>query len=116
MVLGLAVLGGAYYHYAPKLPDVQTLKDVKLQTPLRIYSADEKLIAEFGEKRRTPISFDQVPQTFINALLAAEDRNFFNHFGIDVKGLARAAYQLASSGKIKSGGSTITMQVAKTTS
>lgn len=113
IILCFAALGGAYYHYAPKLPDVQTLKDVKLQTPLRIYSADKKLIAEFGEKRRTPISFEQVPQTFINALLAAEDRNFFNHFGIDIKGLARAAYQLASSGKIKSGGSTITMQVAK---
>ena len=112
-IIGCAALGAAYYHYAPKLPDVQTLKDVKLQTPLRIYSADNKLIAEFGEKRRTPISFDHVPDTFIKALLAAEDRNFFNHFGIDIKGLARAAYQLASSGRIKSGGSTITMQVAK---
>ena len=112
-LIGCIALASAYFYFAPKLPDVQTLKQVKLQTPLRIYSTDEKLISEFGEKRRTPINFDQIPQNFINALLAAEDRNFFNHFGIDIKGLARAGYQLATSGRIQSGGSTITMQVAK---
>lgn len=111
--LGTLALAGAYYHFAPKLPDVQTLREVKLQTPLRIYSADNALISEFGEKRRSPIIYDEVPQTFVNALLAAEDRNFFSHVGIDIKGLARAALQLASTGHIQSGGSTITMQVAK---
>ncbi|GGK64419.1 penicillin-binding protein 1A [Amphritea balenae] len=112
-LLGGIALAGAYYYLAPKLPDVQTLKVVKLQTPLRIYSEDNQLISEFGEKRRTPIQFEQIPDNFINALLAAEDRNFFNHIGIDIKGLARAAFQLASTGHIQSGGSTITMQVAK---
>ncbi|WP_236014303.1 penicillin-binding protein 1A [Marinobacterium alkalitolerans] len=95
------------------MPDVQTLREVKFQTPLRIYSADDKLIAEFGEKKRVPVTFDQIPDDFIKALQAAEDARFFEHFGIDIKGLSRAAFQLASTGRIQSGGSTITMQVAK---
>ncbi len=111
--LGALALAGAYLHFSPKLPDVETLREIKFQTPLRIYSHDEKLIAEFGEKRRTPISFSEVPPQFIHALTAAEDSRFFDHFGIDIKGLTRAAYQLATTGKIQSGGSTITMQVAK---
>ncbi|MGH1462263.1 MAG: penicillin-binding protein 1A [Neptuniibacter sp.] len=104
---------GAYFHFSPKLPPVSTLKEIRLQTPLRIYSSDDKLIAEFGEKRRSPITYPEIPTQFVNALLAAEDNRFFNHFGIDIKGLSRAAFQLATSGSIKSGGSTITMQVAK---
>ncbi|WP_238321501.1 penicillin-binding protein 1A [Neptuniibacter caesariensis] len=89
------------------------MREVKFQTPLRIYSQDEKLIAEFGEKRRTPINFSEIPPQFTHALTAAEDSRFFDHFGIDIKGLTRAAFQLATTGKIQSGGSTITMQVAK---
>lgn len=112
-VVGCLALAGAYYHFAPKLPDVESLREVRFQTPLRIYSQDEKLIAEFGEKRRSPISFDEIPPQFIQALTAAEDSRFFDHFGIDIKGLSRAAFQLATTGHIKSGGSTITMQVAK---
>ncbi|BBB24896.1 penicillin-binding protein 1A [Amphritea japonica] len=111
--IGGVALASAYFYYAPKLPDVETLREVQLQTPLRVYSEDDKLISEFGEKRRTPINFEEIPQTYINALLAAEDRNFFEHIGIDIKGLFRAAFQLVSTGKIQSGGSTITMQVAK---
>ncbi|MGI1669521.1 MAG: penicillin-binding protein 1A [Neptuniibacter sp.] len=106
-------LAAAYFHYSPKLPAVDTLKDIRLQTPLRIYSSDNKLISEYGEKRRSPISYTEIPPQFVNALLAAEDNRFFSHFGIDIKGLMRAAIQLATSGSIQSGGSTITMQVAK---
>ena len=120
LILGvIAILAGAiaafgiYQHFAPNLPDVETLRDIKLQTPLKVLSADGKLISEFGEKKRTPISFNEIPEQFIKALQAAEDSRFFEHPGIDVIGLARAAYQLASTGKIQSGGSTITMQVAK---
>ncbi|WP_415895558.1 penicillin-binding protein 1A [Neptuniibacter sp. PT34_22] len=111
--VGVIALAGVYYHFAPKLPNTDSLKEVQFQTPLRIYSQDEKLIAEFGEKRRTPINFEEIPPQFIHALTAAEDSRFFDHFGIDVKGLSRAAFQLASTGHIQSGGSTITMQVAK---
>lgn len=97
----------------PTLPPAEEIQNIDLQIPLRIYSSDGKLIGEFGEKRRTPISFDQVPKPFIDAVLAAEDDAFFEHNGIDIKGLVRAALQLVTTGSIKSGGSTITMQVAK---
>ncbi len=111
--LGVVAISGAYLYFSPEMPDVQTLRQVKFQTPLRIYSSDDKLIAEFGEKKRVPVSFDQIPDDFIKALQAAEDARFFDHFGIDIRGLSRAAFQLASTGRIQSGGSTITMQVAK---
>ena len=66
VLAAIMVAAGVYYYYAPQLPDVETLRDIKLQTPLRVYSADEKLIAEFGEQRRTPISFEQIPSDFRN--------------------------------------------------
>lgn len=113
VIIGAALGFVAYKHFSADLPEVSTLRDVKFQTPLRIYSADEKLIAEYGEKKRTPVTYDQIPPQFVNALLAAEDSRFFEHIGIDFKGLTRAAVQLATTGKIKSGGSTITMQLAK---
>ena len=109
----LLVLSGVALALSPSLPDVDTLRDVKLQTPLRIYSKDHKLIAEFGEMRRLPISFEQIPQGFIDALLAAEDDNFLHHHGVDPVSLLRAASELVSTGQIQTGGSTITMQVAK---
>ena len=109
----LLVLSGVALYLSPTLPDVDTLRDVKLQTPLRVYSKDHKLIAEFGETRRLPISFEQIPQNFINAILAAEDDNFLNHHGVDPVSLVRAASELISTGQIQTGGSTITMQVAK---
>jgi len=111
--IGTIALASAYYYYSPQLPDVETLRDIRFQTPLRIYSKDKKLIAEFGEKRRTPIKFEEIPPQFVQALTAAEDSRFFDHHGIDFKGLIRAAYQLGTTGRIQSGGSTITMQVAK---
>lgn len=111
--VGVLAVAGAYFYFKPGLPDVEQLRDVRLQTPMRIYSADNQLIAEYGEKRRTPIEFAEIPQTFVNAMLAAEDSRFYQHFGVDIKGLARAAFELVSTGRIKTGGSTITMQVAK---
>ena len=108
----LAISGVALY-LSPNLPDVDTLRDVKLQTPLRVYSTDHKLIAEFGEMRRLPISFDQIPQGFIDAILAAEDDNFLHHHGVDPTSLVRAVSELITTGQPRTGGSTITMQVAK---
>lgn len=104
---------GVYLYLAPTLPDAETLKDVDLQTPLRVYTADGLLITEYGEKRRTPITYQEIPPQFIDALLASEDDGFFEHSGIDLKGLARAVFDLVTTGRKKSGGSTITMQVAK---
>ena len=109
----LTVLLGAHLYLSPSLPSVESLRDVRLQTPLRIYSADGKLIGEIGEKRRTPVSFNDIPQGYIDALLSAEDADFFSHHGVSIKGLMRAASQLLMSGNIQGGGSTITMQVAR---
>lgn len=110
--VGIAACG-IYIYLAPELPDPDELRRIELQTPLRVYSADGKLISEFGEKRRNPLSYAEIPPSFINALLASEDDGFFEHIGIDFKGLARAAIELIRTGEKRSGGSTITMQVAK---
>ena len=110
LVLGLS---GAFLYLSPSLPSVEALRSIQLQIPLRVYSSDGKLIAEFGEMRRSPIRFADIPPHFIQALLAAEDDNFANHYGVDPSSLMRAATQLIKSGHIQSGGSTITMQVAK---
>jgi len=109
----LLVLSGAFLYLSPNLPSVDALRSIQLQIPLRVYSSDGKLIAEFGEMRRSPIRFADIPPNFINALLSAEDDNFANHYGVDPSSLMRAATQLVKSGHIQSGGSTITMQVAK---
>ncbi|AZC22153.1 MULTISPECIES: penicillin-binding protein 1A [Pseudomonas] len=109
----LLALSGAFLYLSPGLPSVEALRTIQLQIPLRVYSSDGKLIAEFGEMRRNPIRFAEIPPNFINALLSAEDDNFANHYGVDPSSLMRAATQLVKSGHIQSGGSTITMQVAK---
>lgn len=110
---GLVVASCLYLYLSPKLPSVEELKEIELQIPLRIHSQDLKVIAEFGEKKRSPVSFDEIPQPMIDAFLAAEDDSFFEHGGIVVSGLARAAMELVTTGSIRSGGSTITMQVAR---
>lgn len=110
MLLGSSCL---YLYLSPKLPPVEKLKEIELQIPLRIHSQDLKVIAEFGEKKRSPVTYDQLPQAMIDAFLAAEDDRFFKHRGVDLGGLLRAASELVSSGEIRSGGSTITMQVAR---
>jgi penicillin-binding protein 1A len=104
---------GAFLYLNPSLPSVESLRSIQLQIPLRVYSSDAKLIAEFGEMRRSPIAFADIPKDFISALLAAEDDNFANHHGVDLTSLLRAATQILRSGQIQTGGSTITMQVAK---
>lgn len=96
-----------------QLQDVESLLNEQLEMPMRIYTAEGRLIAEFGEYRRTRIAYEDIPRRYIDALLAAEDANFYDHPGVDIRGLARAAVQLANTGQIQSGGSTITMQVAR---
>ncbi len=78
----------------PNLPSIESLRSIELQIPLRVYSNDAKLIAEFGEMRRSPILFSDIPENFIHALLAAEDDNFANHYGVDPGSLVRAAAQI----------------------
>jgi penicillin-binding protein 1A len=102
-----------YVYLEPKLPSTESLKDVQFQVPLRVYSSDGKLIAEFGEKRRIPLTYDELPPKLVQAFLAAEDNRFFEHPGVDYQGLVRAAVQLILTGEKRQGGSTITMQVAR---
>lgn len=112
----ILVLAAAFLYINPQIPDAATFKEVKIRAPLRIYSADDKLIQEFGE-RLIPITFDEIPTTFVNALLDTEDKRFFEHSGIDLVTLSNAIWQLvANKGSIKTGASTITMQLVKNVS
>ncbi|HHI75941.1 MAG TPA: peptidase, partial [Gammaproteobacteria bacterium] len=112
-LLAAAAVVGAYLYIEPDLPDIEALREIRLQVPLRIYSSEGKLIAEFGEKRRNPVRYDQLPPRLVQAITAAEDAHFFTHPGIDPRGLLRAGIKLILTGKRKQGGSTITMQVAR---
>lgn len=111
--LGLLLTTIAYLYLAPGLPSIESIQDMRLQVPLRVYSKDGQLIAEFGEKRRIPLATKDVPEKMIQAVLAAEDDRFFEHPGVDYQGLLRAVIHLAKTGDKGQGGSTITMQVAR---
>jgi penicillin-binding protein 1A len=113
MAVGTVMAVSLWYTLWPLLPDVDTLREVQLQTPLRVYSRDGKLIREFGEKRRVPLTVDQVPDPIKNALIATEDSNFRTHIGVDPAGIARAVLHIIREGRKGPGGSTITMQVAR---
>ena len=111
---GVLAIGTAYWLISPRLPSVETLKDVRLQVPLKVYSADNKLIAAFGETKRTPVLIQDVPERLKQAFLAAEDADFYTHRGIDVGGIFRAMWLVITTGsKHVAGGSTITQQVAR---
>jgi penicillin-binding protein 1A len=120
-VTALLVLAGAlaygavaaYIYLAPGLPDVAALRDVQLQVPLRVFSRDGRLIAQIGEYRRIPVSFEDVPVRVQRAFLAAEDDRFFTHHGVDYAGLVRATLMNLVSGQRSQGGGTITMQLAR---
>jgi penicillin-binding protein 1A len=107
------IFGALYAYMQICLPDVSVLNDVTLQVPLRVYSADGKLIAEYGSKRRAPVSINQVPKQLIQAIIATEDARFYSHPGVDLIGIVRAAIAVISSGHKVQGASTITMQVAR---
>ena len=109
--LVIAIAG--YTYYSKDLPDVTTLKNVRLQTPLQILSKDGELIAIFGERRRTPLKYNEIPPVVVNAVIATEDARFYEHFGIDPVGIVRAMYIGLKQKGFSQGGSTITQQVAK---
>ena len=114
-------LAGIYIYLDPQIPKAATFRNVELQTPLRIYANGGELIGEFGERRLIPISIDDVPQHFINAILDTEDKRFYDHNGIDYISLTNDIFQLiggmvAPSGSKAGGASTITMQLARNVS
>ena len=105
---------GAWYYIEPELPAAAAIRDIPLQVPLRIYSRDGRLISEVGERRRIPVSFEQVPPHVVNAFVAAEDRRFFEHPGIDYRGVLRALVRFVRTGNTSGGGgSTLTQQLAR---
>lgn len=112
---GGVVLGIMVYAVSVRLPDVQSLRSIELQEPMYVYARDGRLIGLFGEMRRYPVEIGKVPPRVKQAFLAAEDANFYDHHGIDVKGVLRAVWLLAKTGGQErvAGGSTITQQVAK---
>jgi len=103
----------AYVYLRPSLPDVDSLRDVQLQVPLRVYTRDGKLLAAIGEQRRIPVRYEQIPPKLVQAFLATEDDRFFRHHGVDWQGILRAAVANLKAGGIRQGASTITMQVAR---
>ena len=109
----LWLLAGVYLYLSPNLPDVETLRDVNLQTPMLVHTREGEIIGQFGEQKRSPLPFEAIPDQFIRSLLAAEDDNYFVHRGIDLMGLLRAVSELVLTGEKGSGGSTLTMQVAR---
>ena len=112
-LLGVAAVGVAWLAFGRDLPDVETLHDVQMQVPLRVYSSDGKLLGIFGEKRRIPLTIDELPQCLTHAFMAGEDARFYEHFGLDYQGISRAVWSLLTTGERSIGGSTITQQLAR---
>ena len=113
ILLGAGSIYGLYKFIEPQLPDVATLKDVRLQIPMQVYSADGELIAQYGEKRRIPVTLQQIPPVMVKAFIATEDSRFYEHHGVDPVGIFRAASVALFSGHASQGASTITQQLAR---
>ncbi len=104
---------GAYYYVAPSLPPAETIREIPLQIPLRIFSRDGRLIEEVGERRRILVTYEDLPPFIVHAFVAAEDGRYFEHPGIDYLGIMRATAMMLRTGEISGGGSTITQQLAR---
>jgi penicillin-binding protein 1A len=113
LILAISAVLVAYWYVKNDLPDVSSLQDVRLQTPMRVFTADGELMSQFGEQRRIPLTLDEMPPQLIQAFLATEDSRFYEHPGFDVIGMMRAAIVVASTRDAKQGASTITQQLAR---
>ncbi|MBC8946837.1 MULTISPECIES: peptidoglycan glycosyltransferase/peptidoglycan DD-transpeptidase MrcA [Xenorhabdus] len=113
ILLGTVSILGLYKYIEPQLPDVATLKDVRLQTPMQVFSADGELIAQYGEKRRLPLTLSEIPPLMVKAFIATEDSRFYEHHGVDPIGIIRAVSVVMTSGHASQGASTITQQLAR---
>ena len=111
--LGIATVFITYVVVSKDLPDVETLRDIQLQVPLRVYTSDGKLISVFGEKRRIPVQIEEMPVYLTSAFIAGEDARFRVHPGVDYQGISRAVWTLVTTGEKSVGGSTITQQLAR---
>jgi len=115
-LVGVAAAAGLIWHFSQDLPDYSQLQDYEPPVMTRVHAADGSLLAEYSKERRLYLPIQAVPKLVINAFLAAEDKNFYEHGGVDYSGMARAALLYAQnfgSGRRPQGASTITQQVAK---
>ncbi len=113
LTLGALGLFALYSHYAPQLPDEAELRKIDIQVPLRIYTRDGELLAEYGERRSRPVTLKDVPRHLSQAFIDIEDARFYEHQGVDFKGVLRALRNVVSTGSASQGASTITMQLAR---
>ena len=116
LVLALGVVAlftGAYYYVAPDVPQAAELRDIDIQVPLQVYTRDGRLIDEVGERKRTPVAYEDIPPLLVKAVVAAEDEYFFEHPGVDWRGIVRGVIAELGIGP-EAGGSTITQQVPRT--
>src|SRR6478672_9803651 len=115
LAVGVGAVGvGAYYYVAPSLPNAEELRHVKIAVPLQVFSRDGRLIAEYGEIKRTPVAYADIPPLLIKAVLAAEDEHFFEHPGVDYRGVLRGIVNEINPNGRQVGGSTITQQITRT--
>ena len=114
-LIGLVTISliALYITLSSGLPTVEEIQDMRMQIPMRVYTQDKKLIAVYGEKKRIPVTFEEIPENLKNAFIAAEDNRFYSHSGVDYIALLRALKSYISTGEFSQGGSTITMQVAR---
>ncbi len=111
------ILASLFLYLNPQIPEASTYQNVKIETPLRVYGRNGKLLGEFGERRSIPVKLEDVPSDFINALINTEDKRFYQHGGIDFISLSNDLFNLIGTfitdGKLGPGASTITMQLAR---
>lgn len=113
MLTIVAFIAGMFLYLDPKSPDVETYRDYQLEQPLRIFSAEGALLAEFGDRRLIPVGIEDVPQLYLDAVVSTEDKRFFHHQGIDWISLANDTLDLLFTDGVKRGASTITMQLPR---
>ena len=112
-LLAVILVLGSYLSLRPSLPEISLVDEAQLQMPLKVFTEDGVLIGEFGEIKRRPLNFEDIPPNIKNAFLAAEDDQFFNHQGISYKGLLRSVIRCLGPNGCYGGGGTISMQVVR---
>jgi monofunctional biosynthetic peptidoglycan transglycosylase len=113
VLAGAGVAVAAYIYWPTDLPPVKALEEYTPSIGSRVYAGDDEFITEFQAEKRIFVPLQQIPPTLRNAIIAVEDSRFYSHFGVDVRGIGRAAYANFRHGRVVEGGSTITQQLAK---